>query len=155
MPTVSDKCTAIITREPTPEQLDEAARLEQACFRFCWTREDVQDQMEKNPYCFLVLMNDEEGNTVGYCLLWEIFESGQIARIGIDPEYQKKGYGSRLLEFAEEHAKQHECELMSLDVRVSNVPAIRLYEKNGYVEVHRTKKYYPDGEDALMMLKGL
>lgn len=155
MRTVSDKLNCLFTREPDEKQLDAAARIEKACFAFCWTREDIEEQMKSNPYCQLVLMQDEEGNTVGYCLLWIIFENAQIARIGVDPSAQRKGYGSRLLAFLEEKAQEEGCEVMSLDVRAHNEPAIGLYQKNGYIEVHRTKKYYPDGEGALMMLKGL
>ncbi len=155
MRTVSDKLSFVYTRKPDEEQLDQAARIEQACFQFCWTREDIEEQMKTNPYCHLVLMNDEAGRTVGYCLLWIIFENAQIARIGVAPAVQRHGYGSLLLEFLEEKAHEAGCEVMSLDVRAHNEPAIGLYQKNGYIEVHRTKKYYPDGEDALMMLKGL
>lgn len=155
MRTVSDNLKCLFTRTPDEGQLDEAARIEQACFSFCWTREDIEEQMKSNPYCTLVLMEDEEGRTVGYCLLWIIFENAQIARIGVDPAAQRKGYGSRLLAFLEEKAQEAGCEVMSLDVRANNTPAIGLYQKNGYIELHRTRKYYPDGEDALMMLKGL
>lgn len=155
MRTVSDNLKCLFTRTPDEGQLDEAARIEQACFSFCWTREDIEEQMKSNPYCTLVLMEDEEGRTVGYCLLWIIFENAQIARIGVDPAAQRKGYGSRLLAFLEEKAQEAGCEVMSLDVRANNTPATGLYQKNGYIEVHRTRKYYPDGEDALMMLKGL
>ena len=44
---------------------------------------------------------------------------------------------------------------MTLDVRVSNEKAIRLYQKNGFIQVNVSKRYYPDGEDALVFTRAL
>ncbi len=47
------------------------------------------------------------------------------------------------------------CELFTLEVRVSNTPAKTLYENHGFTEIHRSKHYYSDGEDALVMGLGI
>ena len=79
----------------------------------------------------------------------------QLARIGVDPDDQGKGYGDILLKACIKRSKEQNCEFMTLDVRVSNEKAIRLYQKNGFIQVNVSKRYYPDGEDALVFTRAL
>ncbi len=73
-----------------------------------------------------------------------------IATIGILPEYRGRGHGRALLEACE---AQLPTERVRLSVRPSNVEAIRMYEKAGYLPIDRWPLYYDDGEDALIMDK--
>lgn len=73
-----------------------------------------------------------------------------IATLGVLPEYRGMGYGRALLEACE---SQLTTPHTRLSVRPSNVEAIRMYEKAGYVPVDRWVMYYDDGEDALIMDK--
>jgi ribosomal-protein-alanine N-acetyltransferase len=75
-----------------------------------------------------------------------------IATLGVDPRYQRRGIGRALLHACEERTKQPR---MRLTVRMSNGPAIALYEKEGYRSVDIWKGYYNDGEDGLVMEKRL
>ena len=73
-----------------------------------------------------------------------------VATIGVDPRYQRRGIGRALLHACEERTKQPR---MKLTVRMSNGPAISLYEKEGYRSVEIWKRYYNDGEDGIVMEK--
>lgn len=73
-----------------------------------------------------------------------------IATIAVDPRYQRQGIGRRLLRACEEQAQLHQ---LKLTVRISNQPAISLYEKEGYRTMDIWKGYYVDGEDGLVMGK--
>jgi ribosomal-protein-alanine N-acetyltransferase len=73
-----------------------------------------------------------------------------IATIAVDPRYQRRGIGRRLLRACEEQAQLHQ---LKLTVRISNQPAISLYEKEGYRTMDIWKGYYVDGEDGLVMGK--
>jgi ribosomal protein S18 acetylase RimI-like enzyme len=73
-----------------------------------------------------------------------------IATIGVLPEYRGKGYGRALLEACEARLT---TERVRLSVRASNLEPIRMYEKAGYRFIDQWKKYYDDGEDALIMEK--
>lgn len=75
-----------------------------------------------------------------------------IATIGVDPRYQRRGIGRTLLRACEEQTKMPR---MKLTVRMSNHPAISMYEKEGYRSVDIWKRYYNDGEDGLVMEKKL
>jgi ribosomal protein S18 acetylase RimI-like enzyme len=75
-----------------------------------------------------------------------------VATIGVDPRYQRRGIGRALLRACEEKTR---LPRMKLTVRMSNGPAISLYEQEGYRSVDIWKRYYNDGEDGLVMEKTL
>ncbi|MCV4639753.1 GNAT family N-acetyltransferase, partial [Escherichia coli] len=70
--------------------------------------------------------------------------------------YRGQGVGRQVLDHVLEVAKKTGCSLATLEVRRSNRPAIALYERAGFKTVHVRARYYQDdGEDALVMLRGL
>ena len=143
----------MIFKEMTSEDLSRVLELEQLCFKEPWNEKDCLYELEENPFSHGWILKDDE--IIGYAFLWETFEMAQLARIGIDPKSRNKGYGQTLLENLIQRAKEAECEYMSLEVRESNIPALRLYEKNGFITVNLSKGYYPDGENAVVMTLAL
>lgn len=75
-----------------------------------------------------------------------------IATIGVDPRYHRRGFGRALLHACEAQLK---LPIVRLTVRMSNGPAMRLYEQEGYRTVDIWKSYYNDGEDGVIMEKPL
>ncbi len=75
---------------------------------------------------------------------------GWVASIGVHPEYQRRGVGTRLLAACEQALGTPR---VRLTLRPSNVGARRLYEVAGYVEIGTLRRYYLDGEDGIMMEK--
>jgi ribosomal protein S18 acetylase RimI-like enzyme len=73
-----------------------------------------------------------------------------IATIGILPEFQQRGFGRALLRKCEQHLTQPRIRLC---VRVSNEPAIHLYQQEGYLVMDTWREYYQDKENALLMEK--
>lgn len=84
-----------------------------------------------------------------------LFEKAQIARIATDPEFRKQGLAKALIQKGIEMAQEQQAEEFSLDVRVSNQPAIALYESMGFIILHRSKNYYEGKEDGLLMAMGI
>jgi ribosomal-protein-alanine N-acetyltransferase len=72
--------------------------------------------------------------------------------VAVDPDYQRRGIGERLLREVEARSTLPRLQLM---VRVSNLPALHLYRKLNYTLVETWSRYYEDGEDAYVMEKDL
>jgi ribosomal-protein-alanine N-acetyltransferase len=121
------------------------------------------DLLRGFPEGFLVAERDDE--IVGYimCRLEfgfsnlgiNIVRKGHIVSVAVMPEHRKRGLGRALLEEAMKAMKDKGCKEVFLEVRVSNLPAITLYEKMGYMEVRKIPYYYRDGETALVMARPL
>jgi len=75
-----------------------------------------------------------------------------VATIGVVPDYQRRGIGRALLRASEVGLNVGS---IRLSVRASNMPAIRLYEQDGYEQVGVWPRYYQNGEDALVFEKRL
>ena len=85
----------------------------------------------------------------------DVGKIGHIVSIAIHPDYRRRGLGKLLMSRAEEELKRMGCRRVFLEVRVSNYPAIKLYQKLGYIKLKVIPRYYQDGEDAYLMLKSL
>lgn len=134
--------------------LDAICRLETASFKEAWSRDSFEYELGKNPYSHAIVL-EEEGRIIGYAIFWILFEQAQLASIAVDSAFRRQHQGSLLLEEAIRQAMEAGCELFTLEVRVSNTPAKTLYENHGFTEIHRSKHYYSDGEDALVMGLGI
>ena len=119
-----------------------------------WPERQFLYELNGNPYAAIYLI-EQDSVIAGYVDLWIMFEQAEIADIGVAAEYQNKGLGSRLMKYVINEAIKAGCENLTLEVRVSNAPAIALYEKYGFINVAVRKHYYENGENANLMLKPL
>ncbi|MCD7894702.1 MAG: ribosomal protein S18-alanine N-acetyltransferase [Erysipelotrichaceae bacterium] len=119
-----------------------------------WSEDDFLYEINENDFSFNYVL-EEDGQIVGYVGLWLIYEQAQITTIGVNKAYQKKGYASYMMEKMIEISQFHGCSNISLEVRVSNIPAISLYQKYGFEMVTIRKDYYRNHEDAYLMVKKL
>jgi len=91
-----------------------------------------------------------------YVVEGSIVKKGHIVSIAVLEQYRRRGIGRKLMEHAMSALKNvYECREVYLEVRVSNIPAIRLYEKLGFRKVRIIPMYYLDGEDAYLMAREL
>ena len=142
-------------RELPEKDIDSILSLEKQLFLAdAWERKTFLYEINENPYASLFVYEDH-GEIYGYVDVWVMYEQAQIANIGVDEMLQHTGIGSMLLSLAIEVAEAKGCETMSLEVRCSNDKAIGLYEKFGFIDVGKRKRYYADGEDARLMVKAL
>ena len=96
------------------------------------------------------------GETAGYAGMHCILDEGYIDNIAVFPAYRRQGIAGALLSALEGCARMRNIRFLTLEVRASNVPAIRLYRGYGYGEVGRRPHYYSrPQEDALLLTKYL
>ena len=88
---------------------------------------------------------EDKGEILGYLAGQLVFEMGDLFYIAVNPTKRGNGYGLKLMD---KFISDEKC----LEVRVSNHPAISLYEKCGFLRASVRKNYYSDGEDALLMV---
>jgi [ribosomal protein S18]-alanine N-acetyltransferase len=95
---------------------------------------------------------DERDPIVGYAGMWIRAGEAHVTTIGVAPEVRGKGLGELLFVSLFEEAIARDAEWLTLEVRVSNVQAKRLYEKYGLTKHGVRRRYYSDnGEDADIM----
>ena len=89
------------------------------------------------------------GKIVGYAFITIIKFEIHLNRIAIDPNYQQKGFGLKLLKkILEENSKNKS---VFLELKYSNISALKLYRKVGFKKYNIRKNYYSNNNDALLM----
>lgn len=142
----------IVIREADPLDVDSMTQLDQICFAVPWHREDFEKELTDNERAVYIVAEDEE-QIIGYAGLWCIVDEGHITNVAVHPDYRGKGLGRKLVNtMLVEARKKANTKNFTLEVRVSNTPAIKLYQSFGFEEAGRRKGYYSDNkEDAAIM----
>ncbi len=140
----------MLIREMTLEDIDQAVVIEKECFSLPWSEKSFQDSITREDTIFLVC--EEESMITGYIGMYVSFDEGSITNVAVHPSYRKKGYGDALVSAVKIAAKEKQVESIFLEVRVSNVPAISLYQKMGFENLGIRKNFYDHPkEDAYIM----
>ena len=97
---------------------------------------------------------EEQGKLIGYGGMWIILDEAHITNVCVLPEKRRQGYATKLMDELAGIASGLGADNMTLEVRVSNEEALKLYEKCGFHIQGVRKKYYSNnGEDAYIMWK--
>jgi ribosomal-protein-alanine N-acetyltransferase len=138
----------LIIRTASREDIDDMLVLEQCCYRFPWSRQHFVDELE-NPVAVIDVAVIGQ-KIVGYLCSWLICGELQIQNLVTSPHYRRRGIGQALLKHVIERSRQQGLLAAWLEVREDNQAAINLYLACGFKLQGRRKKYYQDGEDALL-----
>jgi ribosomal-protein-alanine N-acetyltransferase len=92
------------------------------------------------------------GQVAGYTLFWHVADEVHLLNVAVAPEHRRRGHGRALMGDLVGYARANGAAKVFLEVRVSNVPAIALYEAFGFERLSVRRRYYDDGEDALDMM---
>ena len=117
-----------------------------------WTKKQFEDSV--NTYQVTVIEQQEQ--VVGFCILQPVLDEANLLLMAVHPSQQGKGMGYQLLEASLAMLKNDPVQVF-LEVRESNIAAIKLYEKSDFHQIDMRKNYYPkaDGsrEHAIIMVK--
>ncbi|MCI6713350.1 MAG: ribosomal protein S18-alanine N-acetyltransferase [Lachnospiraceae bacterium] len=139
-------------RQMCPEDVPFISRLEEETFSMPWSPDDFLDMISKEDARYYVA--EEDGRVMGGCGVLLIVGEGNITNVVIAPEARNRGIGTGLLRYMMEEGKKDGLTAYTLEVRVSNAPAIHVYEKLGFVsEGIRPNFYEKPTEDAMIMWK--
>ncbi|MCU7851700.1 MAG: ribosomal protein S18-alanine N-acetyltransferase [Candidatus Thiodiazotropha sp. (ex Monitilora ramsayi)] len=134
------------------EDLAQVIPIEEAVYPFPWTLGIFQDCLRVGYCCWVILLDDV---VIGYGVMSVVIDESHILNLCIHPKWQRKGLGNKLIQRLLKVARQHGAETAYLEVRSSNLAALKLYEDLGFVEIGQRKSYYPAAdrarEDAVVM----
>ena len=141
---------AIEIRGLSLADLPEIEAIEQRAYRTPWSRSMFASELAKGTSISLGAF--EGDRLVGYIVNSRYVDAWHVMNVAVDPDFQRRGIASRLLERLFELTDDDDGRGYTLEVRVSNTDAIRLYEKVGFERHGIRRGYYTDNrEDALIM----
>lgn len=142
----------VIIRGMLSQDIDQIMNIERICFSLPWSKASFVNEL-KNELAYYQVA-EESGKIAAYMGMWKIIDECHITNVAVLPEYRNKGIAGLLIKKMIEICRCSEISAMTLEVRVSNEPAINLYRKFGFVAVGKRPRYYfKPVEDALIMWK--
>ncbi|MCY0887950.1 MAG: ribosomal protein S18-alanine N-acetyltransferase [Alicyclobacillaceae bacterium] len=131
--------------------VDDVMKVERRSFTAPWSRQAFVTELADNQFArYLVL--EYSGRVIGYGGVWLIIDEGHVTNVAVDPDFRGKQLGEQMMRALMSLCTLQGARKMTLEVRVTNVVAQRLYEKLGFETVGVRKGYYTDNqEDAYIM----
>jgi ribosomal-protein-alanine N-acetyltransferase len=126
-------------------------QIEREIFLSPWPRNAYASELAQNRQAsYIVLRNS--GVIVGYAGVWRMVHEAHVTTIGVRAGDQHRGYGTALFAALVQRAYEMGARWVTLEVRASNLQAMRLYERFLFTVIGRRRGYYTDnGEDAVIM----
>ena len=138
-------------RQMLVKDLDAVILIEQEVFIFPWTRGNFGDSISSGYHCYVLEM---DSHILGYGVMTTGLGEAHILTLSVASEWQREGWGEKLLQHFIFLAKEHYARSIFLEVRESNLGAAKLYERIGFRQVATRAGYYPamgGREDAIVM----
>ncbi len=135
----------------TFDDLPAVQEIERLSFTTPWPPHAYRTELESNRLATYLVVR-VEGRVVAYAGMWLMVDEAHITTFAVHPSWRRRRIAERLLIALLELALRRQAREATLEVRLSNIPARRLYEKFGFRPVGIRPRYYSDdNEDALIM----
>ena len=135
--------------------IETVIEIDRLSFSLPWSERTYRLELTENPAAHLFVAVRKKSTIeyiLGYIGFWSIVDEAHISTLAVHPSERRTGIGEGLLIHAMEDAESIGAEVVTLEVRGSNQPAIMLYQKFGFEVVGRRPGYYQDNsEDAILM----
>jgi ribosomal-protein-alanine N-acetyltransferase len=152
---VREPAIDVAVRTARAEDLDAIARLEETSFQDAWPREMLEYELSY-PHALLLVASRAEGDPpAGYAAFRHAVGQAELLRLAVSPEERRRGLARALIAEGLERLVRKGVQVCFLEVRLSNEPAVALYESLGFARIGRRSAYYRDGSDALRFALGL
>jgi ribosomal-protein-alanine N-acetyltransferase len=132
--------------------VDAVLAIEEASFTNPWTREMYLAELRAEGVSFIYLARDKFRRPAGFCAFWRVLDELHINNLAVLPEFRRQGVASLLLTYVLREGVRLGARSATLEVRRSNEPARRLYERFGFSVAGIRREYYTSPvEDALVL----
>jgi ribosomal-protein-alanine N-acetyltransferase len=141
----------IVIDEMKLDDIDAVQEVERASFPIPWPANAFRHELTQNKNAHYIIAKEGD-HIVGYAGLWLSLDEAHITTFAVLPDYRRRKIGERMLLSLFDRAEKLGAEWLTLEVRASNLPAQRLYEKYGFRPAGIRRRYYSDNnEDAIIM----
>ena len=148
---VAQSALAVRIEPMSLDDLDRVHAIERASFFPTWPDDAYRTELTTNKLATYLVARLEDV-VVGFAGLWLMVDEAHVTTFAVDPAWRRRGVGERMLLALLDVAVARRAREATLEVRLSNMAARRLYEKYGFRPVGVRPRYYTDnGEDALIM----
>ena len=141
---------AISFRLMEKSDLEKVAELEQEAFSDAWNVAMLAEELENKLSTYIIMLQND--SIIGYAGFMLVVGEADVTRVAVFKEHRGKGLGNALTEALVNKAWQLGAEAITLDVRESNVPAIKVYEKNGFKSVGVRPNYYEKPREGAVIM---
>jgi [ribosomal protein S18]-alanine N-acetyltransferase len=143
-------------RPMVASDIDSVILLENSSFPDPWPRSLYEQELKGNHYSrYYVIVPAREGDVspsvLGQGGYWLMGDEAHIVTLAVHPDWRGQSLGRWLLLTLIEEARERGAQMVTLEVRPSNHAALALYQKTGFASIGQRKRYYPNGEDALVL----
>ncbi len=140
------------TRKMAEADLDQVVKIEAAAYgEVHWTRDNFLAEIKNSVGNYRVLVKNNT-EVLGYIGGWIVIDEMHVTTVATAQEYLRKGVAETLLAYAIFYAMQNRVKCLTLEVRISNVKAQKLYEKYDFKHQGIRKRYYEDNHEAALIL---
>lgn len=144
----------MIIRQMKQGDVPAIAELETLCFSDPWSQNSIASELDNRLSYWLVA--EDNDRIIGYVGSQSVLDGADMMNLAVAPDCRQQGVGETLVKALADYLRNNRIVALLLEVRVSNAPAIGLYEKLGFVQVGRRPRYYTNPrEDALILRKEL
>ena len=146
---------ALDFRPMQTEDLPAVIEIERQSYPYPWTQTIFSDCLYAGYSCLVCMRS---GVIEGYGVITAAAGESHLLNICVRPGSRSQGVGTSILRYLVEIARQHDTDVIFLEVRPSNASAIKLYTDEGFNELGRRRDYYPTDvgrEDALILARTL
>ncbi len=146
--------SGVVIRKMTREDAQAVAELDKACFANPWSVGSFEYEAAENPLADYLVAQGGDGSIVGYAGIWNIIDEGHITNVAVRTDFRRKGIAEKMIAELIARSSASGVARFTLEVRVSNEPAQKVYRKFGFTEAGYRRRFYEDnGEDAIIMWK--
>jgi [ribosomal protein S18]-alanine N-acetyltransferase len=140
-------------REATSRDLPGIVEIERLSFDNPWSLDAFERELSL-PFSRMIVATKtatENASLIGFLCRWIVADECHILNVAVHPQMRQQGIGKRLMQHALAEARAKNVQVITLEVRRSNLAARSLYRKLEFQERRLRRNYYGQGEDAIVM----
>ncbi len=140
----------LLVEVATEDDLDAIMEVEERSFAHPWQRQSMVEELNNDVARLKVCREPDGRRIVAFINYWIVADELHVLNVATLPDWRRQGIALMLMEHAMDEGRELGVSIVTLEVRRKNAAAQQLYQGMGFRQVGVRRKYYDDGEDALL-----